>query len=242
MKFTNETLREHYLQDLNVTETYNGRTVRKVRDVNVWRNIQTFLAEGVGAPRRLDPLGAPRIFVWSDLHFGHNNIITYCNRPFPNKELMNACLIGNYQNVITDDDIVIFGGDIGFMKENEINQILNQLPGYKILIYGNHDLHRDGRVYDLAFNERHLCLVMDVIDVDWEYQLLFTHYPLDPTNVPDGCYNVHGHIHNKVVPGNKHINMCVEHIGYKPVPVKTHVVQRVNKIEAIRLGVPYLQV
>ena len=242
MLLTNEDLRELYLKDLAMPDTYHGQTKPKVRNIRAWRNAATFLAEGK-EPRVLDTLyGTPKIYIWSDIHFGHGNIIKYCNRPFPDRKLMNACLIGNYQNVIKDDDIVIFGGDIGFMKEHDINHILNQLPGYKILIYGNHDFHRDGRVYNLAFNERHLCMVMNIDVTDFEFQLLFTHYPLDPTNVPEGCYNVHGHIHDKVVPGNQHINMCVEHTGYKPVLLNHHVVKRAYRVEATKRGVPYLEV
>lgn len=241
MKYTNETLRDLYLKDLGMPDTYHGRTTPKVRNVNAWKNIKTFLAEGTAVPRNLDPFGTTRVFVWSDIHFGHGNIIKYCNRPYPNRQLMDQCLVGNYQNNIKHDDIVIFGGDIGFMKEHDINHILNQLPGYKIQIVGNHDMHRDGRLYELAFNERHLCFVVDVQDVDMEYQLLFTHYPMDPLNIPEGCYNVHGHIHDNLVPGNKHINMCVEHTGYKPVLLKEHVVWRTHKAEAVRLGLPYTQ-
>ena len=216
-------------------DTFHGRTQPKVRNLNEWKNVKTFLAEGV-THRKLDPFGATNIYVWSDIHFGHGNIIKYCNRPFPNRQLMDQCLIGNYQNVVKHDDIVIFGGDIGFMKEHDVNHILNQLPGYKILVYGNHDFHRDGRVYELAFNERHLCFVIDVEDHDFDYQLLFTHYPLDPTNVPDGCVNVHGHIHNNVVPGERHINMCVEHTGYKPVLLKTHVLDRARRAMGLQKG------
>jgi calcineurin-like phosphoesterase family protein len=236
MKITNEQLRDLYLRDLNAPPIGGDRP--KVRNIQGWRKITTFLAEGIVEPRVLDPFGPTKIYVWSDLHFGHNNIIKYCDRPFPTKQLMNECLIGNYQSVVKDDDIVIFGGDIGFMGDGEINKILEQLPGYKILIYGNHDMDRQVKLRNLAFDEGHLCLVMDVDDHDLEYQLLLTHYPLELSNIPDGCYSVHGHIHNNIIPGDKHINMCVEHTGYKPILLKEHVLNRTRKTEANRLGLP----
>jgi calcineurin-like phosphoesterase family protein len=233
MKHTNQTLRQLYLRDLAATpDIHHGRDRAKVRNIRPWEKIiDPALA------RQLDPF-APNIFVWSDIHFSHGNIIKYCNRPFPDRKLMDACLIGNYQNVVKHNDIVIFGGDIGFMKENDINHVLSQLPGYKIQIVGNHDITRDGTVMELAFDERHLCFVIDIADADVDAQLLFTHYPLDASNVPDGCYNVHGHIHSNLVPGDKHINMCVEHTGYKPVPLKDYVVNRALNAERRRQGIP----
>ncbi|TFG98345.1 hypothetical protein E4H12_06275 [Candidatus Thorarchaeota archaeon] len=237
MKHTNQTLRDLYLQDLALMDTGHHRGRPKVRDLRPWKDIRTYVATG-GEPRVLDPFGTTNVYVWSDIHWGHNNIIKYSNRPYPNKELMNQCLIGNYLNVVTYNDIVIFGGDIGFMKEDQINNILNQLPGYKIQIVGNHDINRDGKVMDLAFDERHLCFVMDVDDHDMDYQLLFTHYPLDISNVPEGCFSVHGHIHTNIVPGNQHINICVEHTGYKPVLLKDYVLTPTRKTEGVRLGIP----
>jgi calcineurin-like phosphoesterase family protein len=130
---------------------------------------------------------------------------------------MASTMIGNYFNTITPNDIVIFGGDIGFMSETKINAIVSSMPGYKIQIIGNHDIHRDGKLYKLAFDERHPCYVIDVKDGEIEYQLVFTHYPLN--DVPDGCINVHGHIHQNPAPTPKHFNMCVEHTNFAPCPI-----------------------
>jgi calcineurin-like phosphoesterase family protein len=207
------------MEELSLPDTYHGRTTPKVKYLEIWKTYDPYYAS---TPRRLDPLvpaGSPRIFVWSDLHFGHNNIIKYAERPFPNTDLMNACLIGNYLNAVTANDIVIFGGDIGFMSENKINDILNSLPGYKIQIIGNHDIHRNGKLYELAFDERHASYVIDVDDVDASYQLLFTHYPMN--DVPSGCINVHGHIHQKPAPSKRHFNMSVECTNYAPCPLST---------------------
>lgn len=228
MKLTNETLRTFYLKDLSTPDTFHGRTTPKARNIKAWEAVPR-----EPTIRRLDISNGTKIYVWSDIHFGHQNIIKYCNRPYPNWDLMNECLVGNYRNIVGHEDIVIFGGDIGFMKEWNINEILADLPGYKIQVVGNHDFNRDGSLKNLAFDERHLCFVFDVVDEDIEYQLLFTHYPL--TSVPDGCYNVHGHIHDKVVPGDKHINICVEHTGYKPVLLKDYVLDPVRASELRRV-------
>jgi len=229
IKLTQDDLRQLYLKDLEMPDVFHGRTTPKVRRIDQWKKIQTELLSGQDKPRHVDPLGTTDVWLWSDIHWGHGNIIKYCNRPFPDRSLMDACLIGNYKNVVKPQDVVIFGGDIGFHCENDINHILAQLPGYKIQIVGNHDVHRDGKVMQLAFNERHLCLVLDVVDADVEYQLLFTHYPMD--SVPAGCVNIHGHIHDKLA-NAWNINICVEHTNYKPKHIKEVLAQARKYIEA----------
>ena len=51
--------------------------------------------------------------VWftSDTHFGHENIIRYCGRPFRNAEEMNAELIRRWRETVPDDGIVFHLGD-----------------------------------------------------------------------------------------------------------------------------------
>ena len=47
--------------------------------------------------------------------------------------------------------------------------------------------------------------------------LLLTHMPL--RNVPEGCVNVHGHLHNQEAPSRvQHINVSVEQLRYRPRP------------------------
>ena len=48
-----------------------------------------------------------RIFVTSDTHFSHVNIIKYCNRPYASVEEMNNALIDNWNSVVKNDDLVI---------------------------------------------------------------------------------------------------------------------------------------
>ena len=52
-----------------------------------------------------------------------------------------------------------------------------------------------------------------------EPTLLVTHIPL--WNVPAGRVNVHGHVHNNEAlrPG-PFVNICVEHTGYRPLPLE----------------------
>ena len=209
MKQTYNTLRDLYLLDLQHPDVHHGKAlVAKTKYIDNWNKIVSHYAS-----EKVAPVGDT--WVWSDLHFGHNNIIRYSDRPFDSLEAMNNALIRNYVSVVKENDTVIFGGDIGFMSVNKINDILDQLPGYKIQIVGNHDIDRAGKVMDLHFDERHLCMVRDIPDT--EFQLLFSHYPLDA--VPPNCVSVHGHIHQHLG-GAHNINICVEHTQYAPLNIK----------------------
>lgn len=215
MPYTNTLFREIYLHDLEFTGDPEHNRAQKVRNINQWKAIETPFIPAGGNPRTID-LNDPsyNVYVWSDIHFGHKNIMKYAGRPYPSTGLMNECLVGNYLNVVQEYDIVIFGGDIGFMSDNATNELLRKLPGYKIQIIGNHDMERDGKLKKLDFCERHLCLVVNHGDT----QLLFTHYPL--STVPPGCVNVHGHIHQHPAPSDRHVNICVEHTNYAPKLLK----------------------
>lgn len=150
------------------------------------------------------------IFGWSDTHFYHANVISFANRPFIDINDMHTQMINNYNNTVSDNDVCIFVGDVSFKKAELTNLILDQLKGYKILICGNHDFVKKGKILDMNFNEIHPIYSLD--------NYIFSHYPLD--NVPIGHINVHGHTHNILCSGNKHLNVCVEQINYTPILIK----------------------
>jgi calcineurin-like phosphoesterase family protein len=216
-KLTYDVLRQLYLADLEKPDTHHGRTTPKVRNLAVWKSIQPNLTHGSAVT--IDPFGSRDVWVWSDIHWGHKNIIKYTDpfRPFNSVDEMNSALISNYRAVVKPDDIVIFGGDIGFMPVPAINAILHDLPGYKIQIVGNHDMDRKGNLMQLHFDERHLCMPIDVKDDEIDSQLLVSHYPID--TVPRGSFNLHGHIHQNLA-NEWNINMCVEHTGCAPKHIR----------------------
>ncbi|MCZ2224280.1 MAG: metallophosphoesterase [Chitinophagales bacterium] len=79
------------------------------------------------------------IWVTSDTHYNHINIIKYCDRPFSSVEEMNEKMIENYNNLVKIEDEVYFLGDFSFFQLRETLDLLKRLNGYKHLILGNHD-------------------------------------------------------------------------------------------------------
>jgi calcineurin-like phosphoesterase family protein len=87
-------------------------------------------------------------FITSDYHFGHANIIKYCNRPFRDVEHMNEELIRRWNERVKPEDFVYHLGDWCFKNSNEergeglttkAQYYIDQLYGNKIFIAGNHD-------------------------------------------------------------------------------------------------------
>src|SRR5215469_5536961 len=80
------------------------------------------------------------IYITSDEHYAHSNIIKYCNRPFIHTYEMEKGLIANHNSVVKSNDVVYHLGDFSFDREkNKIKYILSQLNGTNYLIAGNHD-------------------------------------------------------------------------------------------------------
>lgn len=136
-----------------------------------------------------------KTFVTSDLHFWHNNIINFCNRPFGSVEHMNEQLIKNWNMVVSEQDHVWFLGDFSFGTYDQTADILNQLKGIKHLIVGNHD--RKGRA-DKLFNRDWRNWFVDSHDYFRlkvpEGKFVLCHFPF--SSWERGYVNLHGHLHS----------------------------------------------
>lgn len=81
-----------------------------------------------------------KVWFTSDTHFGHENIIKYCNRPFKNVNEMDEELIRRWNATVPEDGVVFHLGDFASGGSKEINNVIHRLNGVKYLILGNHDL------------------------------------------------------------------------------------------------------
>lgn len=162
-----------------------------------------------------------KIFVTSDTHFNHKNIINYNRGEFKVKDqdgnidldasikLMHENIIKNWNSVIGEDDIVIHLGDVGFGKTPEdFKPIMDKLNGKKMLLPGNHDKPMMKSEKDRHFwNESGFHAVevgRDSIEIrkitrpakgilNKNASVILSHEPL--YEIPEGFINVHGHIH-----------------------------------------------
>lgn len=82
-------------------------------------------------------------------------------------------LSDSYANDIQVDDVFIYLGDLcdpAVTDLNELKRLVQNIPGYKILVKGNHDTETDYFYRDIGFDE-----VCDVCVIN---QVAFSHFPL----------------------------------------------------------------
>lgn len=81
-----------------------------------------------------------KIFFTGDLHFGHENVIKFDNRPFATVEEMDTELIRRWNNKVGKGDLVYVLGDMIWKTRNDdAPSLIKKLNGQIILIKGNHD-------------------------------------------------------------------------------------------------------
>jgi calcineurin-like phosphoesterase family protein len=173
-----------------------------------------------------------RIFVVSDTHFGHVNILSFkdsVDKPirqgFNDVDHMNEMMIHNWNSVVTPEDKVYHLGDVFFGPKDKADEILSRLNGKKRLILGNHD---DAKSPVL---QKHFQKIM-MWRIFKEFSTVLSHVPLHETTLKEGSqFNVHGHIHQNQSPSNHHICACVEHINYTPVLLEDLVKAHSQKVQ-----------
>jgi calcineurin-like phosphoesterase family protein len=113
------------------------------------------------------------IFFTADTHFGHQNIIKYCKRPFIVSTQMDNTIINNFNKVVGYDDLVYHLGDIAMNRNDEyLRDVLFSLNGNIILIQGSHDKIRGNSKLAERFEK---ILLYTTIKIE-EQRIFLSHY------------------------------------------------------------------
>ena len=132
------------------------------------------------------------IYFTADTHFGHNNIIRFCNRPFIDSVEMDEALIAAWNERVQGNDTVYIVGDMFFRCDNP-EEILKKLHGKKRLIIGNHD---SSWIKKIDCDKYFLSIDNMLETTDGVHKITLCHYPLLSWNHAQRSYMIHGHIHN----------------------------------------------
>jgi calcineurin-like phosphoesterase family protein len=186
------------------------------------------------------PPHAGDIYLISDLHLGHANIIRYCSRPFLHADVaeMDRVLIQNWNCTITPTDPVYYLGDLRYGRDAPpASQYRDQLNGTITFLAGNHD-------------DKKLDAVPSKTLEYGNHTFLLVHDPAEAPATFDG-WVIHGHHHNNdlrrypfVNFTEKRINVSAEVLGYAPVGIQELVQtieerERSGNREPILLRYPY---
>lgn len=165
------------------------------------------------------------LWLISDTHFGHDNIVKFQQRP-KNHEII---MLGKWIQRVREEDFILHMGDVcmgGQGRQKDWLRVIKRLPGTKFLLMGNHD-NEYNRVewYEKIAG---FTVVNEFVNAG----VAFTHIPIakedgrlfDPWDV-----NIHGHTHGNIFPNpayddeidetKTHINVCVERTDLGPVQV-----------------------
>jgi calcineurin-like phosphoesterase family protein len=161
------------------------------------------------------------IYLTSDTHFGHKNIIKYSNRPYKDVHHMNQELVKNWNSVVGEEDVVFHLGDFGnTMSAKDMIHILNFLNGKIFLIKGNHEKS----VLKKQYTRDRFEWIRDKYELEFGKEksdlLVMCHYAHRVWNKSHfGSLHVYGHSHGSMehTPWGKSMDVGVDCNDYKPI-------------------------
>jgi len=148
------------------------------------------------------------IFFTADQHFSHPNIISFCGRPFPSVSVMNEEIIKRYNEVVSDNDLVIHAGDVTMKKSyQETIQFVEQLKGEKIFLIGSHDSWLKGTRSSYIFEKL----------IEGQY-VVVCHYAMRTwPRSHYGAWQLFGHSHGRLEPEGKQWDVGVDNNNFYPI-------------------------
>lgn len=144
-------------------------------------------------------------FFTADEHYGHANIIKYCNRPFDSVSEMDAVIIARHNEVVGENDVVIHVGDFTLAGEDQALDYRDQLNGIHYFVPGGHDywITNGHEIWEKRVGDQYVVACHYAMRV-WPK----SHY---------NSWQVYGHSHGKLEPCGKQWDVGVDNNDFYPV-------------------------
>lgn len=125
---------------------------------------------------------------------------------------MDKTIIKNWNEVVSNKDLVIHLGDVALCGKERFKQIMSQLNGRKMLIRGNHDNWTDEFYRESGFE------YVSRYPIVWNEFYILSHAPLQLSETTP-YFNYYGHVHNDEKYIDTATSKCVsiERLGYRPL-------------------------
>lgn len=147
------------------------------------------------------------LYFMSDLHYGHQNILSIDKRPYQTIEEMNEYIRRELSTKLRKTDVLFDLGDLFWKSVNikEAREVLDSIPcNSKFKVVGNHDPYKHYLTEEIG-QTNNLCdrfkLVADLFDIHVKYEgveylVSLSHYPiLDWNHMYQGGIHIYGHTH-----------------------------------------------
>lgn len=150
------------------------------------------------------------IWFTADTHFGHKNIIEYCNRPFASVEEMDETIINNINAVVKPEHTIYHLGDFSFGGTFHYRSKINCKNVH--LILGNHDKLK-------MLEKRCFSTVSMIKEVRYAKQfIVLCHYGMRVWNKSHhGSWSLYGHSHGTLPPIQNSMDVGVDCHDYQPL-------------------------
>ncbi len=161
--------------------------------------------------------------VTADTHFGHQNVIKYCNRPWTTAADMDDALIDNWNSVCDHDTVVYHLGDVMFGRPTNVMRIISRLRfSHLYVIKGNHEKtfcewYRSAKPSNITLFNSYLETRID------GYDFTLCHYAMKVWNRHHhGAMHLYGHSHGSLPddPYSKSFDVGVDCHDYKPLTLQ----------------------
>lgn len=159
------------------------------------------------------------IYVYSDTHFGHDNMVVWALRPVDFNEKIWKML-----DQIPKDSLFIHCGDFSMGSDALSHMRFQQYLFKKMLVRGNHDNHSISWYLKSGWD----MVVDEAVIKMFGGTFLFSHYPLPKR---EGITkNIHGHLHGSrshpkpdFYDEDYHVEVTPEVVGYNLVKLSSNI-------------------
>jgi calcineurin-like phosphoesterase family protein len=168
------------------------------------------------------------IWFTADTHFGHENVIQYCQRPYSSVSDMDEQLIENWNHSVQPDDTIYHLGDFTLLGKDPAKSYLNRLKGKIHVVPGGHDHRWIGKenYSSVTGHPVHIIPPLQTIkvalpDSDQSQLIVLCHYSLrvwDRSHY--GSWHLYGHSHGNLPSLENSLDVGVDCWEYSPVSLE----------------------
>lgn len=163
-----------------------------------------------------------KVWLYSDMHFNHEGILGFDERKeFKTIKEHNEFIIKKIKSRVKPEDTFLCLGDIG----NNFLDLMSEIPGYKVLIRGNHD-RLSKKVYREVFDEFYNGPIF------LNQFLVCSHEPIPLSK--NYYINIHGHLHGSVLNLENYINISCAMVDYNPIDLDSIIKKYEKRLKRIR--------